>query len=229
MNTIELFSGTKSFSKVAKSLGHKTWTIDNDKELEADFTADIMNMPDSLAVNEDILWASPPCTAFSVAAIGRHWNKDRTPKSDTARLGLDLLEKTIKIISTNQILKQDLIWYIENPRGMMRKVIDDIFYKHGIKNYRRVTISYCQYGDRRMKPTDIWTNDFKWIPRKMCKPNSSCHDKQPRGYRAKKEFNCLGGGTQGLKNAKERGEIPPQLFLDIFEHMNKDIQRKLCH
>ena len=33
----------------------------------------------------------------------------------------------------------------------------------------RKTVTYCKYGDMRMKPTDIWTNDITWIPRKECK------------------------------------------------------------
>lgn len=67
-----------------------------------------------------------------------------------------------------------------------------------------------------MKPTDIFTNDFVWIPRKRCHNGDTCHDRQPRGYRAKVAFNCIGKGTQGLKDAQERGRIPRTLFEDIF-------------
>ena len=75
MKTIELFSGTKSFSKVAKSLGHETFTVDNQDVLEPDFVGDIMDwvVPIEMIGNIDILWASPPCTCFSVASIGKHW------------------------------------------------------------------------------------------------------------------------------------------------------------
>ena len=57
-----------------------------------------------------------------------------------------------------------------------------------------------------MKPTDIWTNDFDWIPRPMCKNGDKCHESAPRGSKT---------GTQGLKNAKDRGIIPPALFEEI--------------
>ena len=60
---------------------------------------------------------------------------------------------------------QGLIWYIENPRGKMRKAP-----QWSLLNHVRHTVSYCKYGDVRMKPTDIWTNDFNWTPRVMCKP-----------------------------------------------------------
>lgn len=208
MNTIELFSGTKSFSKVAEELGHDTFTIDNDYSLNPDWYMNVLEINSLLILIDkiDIIWASPPCTAFSVASIGRHWEGGKCayiPKSDTARLGLRLLEHTIKLIAESK----PTLWYIENPRGVMRKVIDEIFIRYGITNYRRVTITYCQYGDTRMKPTDIWTNDFDWQPRPMCKNGDKCHISAPRGSKT---------GTQGLKNAKDRGVIPPAVFYEIF-------------
>lgn len=63
----------------------------------------------------------------------------------------------------------------------------------------RYTITYCQYGDNRMKPTDIWTNYPNPNFKPMCKNGDSCHKKAPRGSKT---------GTQGLKNSKERSKIP---------------------
>jgi len=203
MNNIELFSGTKSFSKVANKLNYNTLTIDNNINLSPDLCEDVLNL-NIYKKKYDMLWASPPCTAFSVAAIGRNWNLDRTPKSDNAILGLKLLDKTISIIKDLEPHK----WYIENPRGMMRKIIDNIFKKYNLINYIRHTVTYCQYGDTRMKPTDIWTNDFDWKPRPACKNGMPCHISAPRGSRT---------GTQGLKNATERGIIPEALFYEIFK------------
>lgn len=215
MDTIELFSGTKSFSKVASKLGHSILTIDNDPGLSPDISMDLSISLDELWLsqkrlreNYDILWASPPCTAFSVASIGRHWTKDKDkyiPKSSGAMMGLKLLNNTINIIA----VMKPRYWYIENPRGMMRKIIDEIFERHGITDYVHKTISYCQYGDNRMKPTDIWTNDKSWIPRPICKNGDKCHISAPRGSRT---------GTQGLKNAKDRGVIPEAVFFEIFNN-----------
>ena len=155
------------------------------------------------------MWTSPPCTAFSVASMGKHWNKeDRSPKTDNAKMGLALLDKTIEVIKLNLKKNPDMVWFIENPRGMMRKVIDEVFKKHNITDYERKTVTYCQYGDKRMKPTDIWTNLKDWDSRPMCKNGSPCHEAAPRGSKT---------GTQGLKNAKDRGVIPPALFEEIFE------------
>jgi site-specific DNA-cytosine methylase len=32
----------------------------------------------------DIIWASPPCTTYSIASCGKHRNLDRTPKTKEA-------------------------------------------------------------------------------------------------------------------------------------------------
>lgn len=203
MQTIELFSGTKSFSKVAQKLGHKTLTIDNDYKLQADLIADINNLDVDTLPKPDIVWASPPCQGFSVAVIGRNWNYDRTPKTKSAENAMALVKKTLEIIDR---LKPKY-WFIENPRGMLRKMtwLSEWVSKNGGCQH---TIAYCQYGDKRQKPTDIWTNCKGWKPRPMCKPGSSCHESAPRGSRT---------GTQGLKGAVERGAIPEQVFLEIFK------------
>lgn len=205
MKTIELFSGTKSFSKVAKEFGHKTLTFDNDISLGPDVCMSVLEI--NYKLNADVLWCSPPCEAFSVAAIGKNWDKDnREPISQRAKDGIALLRKTIQIIKASE----PKYWFIENPRGMMRKVIEEIFAEEGISDYIRNTITYCQYGDTRMKPTDIWTNCSEWKPKPMCKNGMPCHESAPRGSRT---------GTQGIKGAKNRGVIPPALFREIFNEI----------
>lgn len=198
MKILELFSGTGSFSKVARELGHETFTIDFDKSFNPDLCLDISlfdisMLPDEFR-NPDIIWASPPCQKFSVASLSRNW-KDGKPTNEETKQALFLVYKTFEIIKE---LKPKY-WFIENPRGMLRKCLE----------LKPITVSYCQYGDKRMKPTDIWTNsDFKG---KLCKNGDSCHERAPRGSRT---------GTQGLKNAKDRGVIPRQLCLEIFNTLN---------
>ena len=120
MKTIELFCGTKSFSKVAAELGHETFTIDNDPIFEADLTMDIRQMwpVESRWFGLDVLWASPPCQGFSVAVIGRNWNHDGTPKTDSARTAMQLAERTLELIRW----MKPKYWLIENPRAMLRKM-----------------------------------------------------------------------------------------------------------
>ena len=199
MRTIELFSGTKSFSEVMKKHGHQTLTLDDNKSLFPDMCVDILQL--NIIPTVDILWASPPCQGFSVAVIGRNWNYDRTPKTESARTAMLLAQKTILLIEESK----PTYWFIENPRGMLRKMrwMEDFLIKNGGVQH---TISYCQYGDTRMKPTDIWTNAKWWTPRVICKNGSPCHVSAPRGSKT---------GTQGIKGAKDRGKIPSELFEEI--------------
>lgn len=196
MRTIELFAGSQSFSKVARSLGHKTFTTDID--YSQDLIKDILKLKvENLPSNIDILWASPPCTSFSVASMAKHWNYDKTPKTETARLGLEYVKKTIQLIKE----LKPRYWFIENPRGLLRKF--DI-----MQNLHRKTICYCKYGDTRMKPTDIWTNFIAWNPKPMCKNGNTDHIASPRGSKT---------GTQGLKGSYERSKVPSDLFIEIFK------------
>ncbi len=128
-NTIELFSGSCSFSNVRKEYGDYIFTIDNIKDYNPDLCIDILKLGDHDRLKDiNVLWASPPCTTFSVASIGTHWKGGSNayePKTKECEIGLKILEKTIKIIS----ITKPKYWYIENPRGVMRKVIDKLFQK----------------------------------------------------------------------------------------------------
>jgi site-specific DNA-cytosine methylase len=121
-NTIELFAGTKSFSKVSATLGHNTFTTDYEEIDGQDLVADINNLTTvDFPYTPDVLWASPPCEGFSVAAIGKNWGggyRGYVPKSDTARRSINLVEQTNRLISE---LKPKW-WFIENPRGLLRKL-----------------------------------------------------------------------------------------------------------
>jgi hypothetical protein len=107
-----------------------------------------------------------------------------------------------------------LYYFIENPVAGLRKM-------DFMQELPRYTVTYCQYGDRRMKPTDIWTNhpDPQFKP--PCKQGSPCHEAAPRGSQT---------GTQGPKNKIERAKIPEALcqhIVDICEKANVDDDGKI--
>jgi hypothetical protein len=200
---LELFAGSRSFSKVAEELGYETFSVDIKDFDNIDYVTDILDFNvDKVPFKPDVIWASPPCTYFSVASIGHHWNKNNTPKTKEAINGIKIVTKTLEIID----YFQPSYFFIENPRGKLRKL-------DFMKYLPRATVTYCQYGDNRMKPTDIWTNNLYnplfsngWKPKPICKNGDSCHIPAPRGSQT---------GTQGLKGNYERSKVPYELCKEI--------------
>lgn len=212
MNVLELFAGSRSIGKAAESLGMNVFSSDINAFEGIHYAVDIRDFDiNKVPFKPDVIWASPPCTYFSVASIGKHWNVDNTPKSDNALLGVEFVQKTIEIIKA----LEPTYWFIENPRGKLRKLdvmttLQDQLSESFFECWKvmRHTVTYCQYGDSRMKPTDIWTNCPNWIPRPMCKNGDTCHVSAPRGSQT---------GTQGLKGNYERSKIPTELCLEILQ------------
>jgi hypothetical protein len=203
MLVFDFFSGTGSSTEGFREQGDTVYTFELDPAFEATENVDIMSLTADYLLarygRPDFVWASPPCTAFSVASIGHHWQGGAgayEPKTEAARYNQEIVRHTRKLIEE---LNPRLGYLIENPRGMLRKL-------DPLAGLDRVTISYCQYGDTRQKPTDLWGEVPGWNPRPLCSPGSECHEAAPRGSRT---------GTQGLKNAKERSRIAPELSREL--------------
>lgn len=202
--TLELFCGTKSFSRVAAAHGYETFTVDIVPQHEPDLCADVLQLTaeELLAAyrRPEVMWASIPCTTFSIAGWFRHWKKIGSvyyPKSEEAKRSVELAKHTLALIRE----LQPRCWIIENPRGLLRKMP----FMQGIG--RRRTVTYCQYGDVVRKPTDIWTNFYSWQPRRMCRNGDSCHVSSPRGANA---------GVRTMKRGPiERSIVPAALCEEI--------------
>jgi hypothetical protein len=205
MNVLELFAGSRSIGKAAEKLGMNVFSSDLIEFEGINYPVSILDFDiTKVPFQPDIIWASPPCTSFSVASIGHHWTGGKgayIPKTDGARLGLQLVKKTLEIIDHFK----PTYWFMENPRGVLRKL-------PVVQGLKKNTVTYCQYGDERMKPTDIWTNSNDWVPRPMCKNGDPCHVAAPRGSRT---------GTQGRSNAYERSKIPDELCQEILKSCKK--------
>ncbi len=210
MKLLELFAGSRSIGKEAEQQGYEVFSIDINNFKDIDLVIDILKLKkDMIPFTPDVIWASPPCTYFSVASIGVHWFEDHKPKTKEALLGMEILNKTLSIFKWYP----NALYFMENPRGKMRKKVSGI---------DRTTITYCSYATDEtkvvtMKPTDIWSNHIYdmfnpngWVPRPMCfNGNKKCnHEEAPRGSIT---------GVQGLKGNYERSKIPKELCKEIIK------------
>lgn len=211
MLIFDFFAGTGSSTKAFADAGHTVISFELDPYFEATHTVDMFDITSEWLYEKygtpDFIWASPPCTAFSVASIGHHWTGGKgayVPKTEMAVKSQNLVTHVRSIIED---LNPTYGFLIENPRGVLRKL-------PAVQGLHRNTITYCSYGDGRMKPTDLWGEVLNWVPRTPCKNGDPCHVPAPRGSIT---------GTQGIKGARDRSRVPYDLGLEI---MNAIIEGK---
>jgi hypothetical protein len=206
MKVLDLFCGTKSISTAFMERGHEVYTVDWDKRFNPSLSVDIGTLT-AEQVKElcggapDIIWASPDCTTYSVAAISYH--RKQEPNGNLKAV-TEYAQKCDTINAHLIELIKELnpkYWFIENPRGAMRKMD----FMQGLPRY---TVTYCKYGDTRQKPTDIWTNHPDPNFKPPCKQGETCHVPAPRGSQT---------GTQGLLNRIEKARIPKLLCTHIVD------------
>lgn len=223
MKVLELFAGSRSIGRECDKRGWEVFSVDWQPFEDIDLAIDIEELRvEHLPFIPDMVWMSPDCTSYSIAAISHHRTQGvgtLEPKSEYAqkcdRVNKNALHLLYELIKVNPALK----FFIENPRGGMRKMD----FMQGIP---RTTVTYCSYGDTRMKPTDIWSNHLYslfnqvgWRPKQMCfNGNRNCHhEPAPRGSKT---------GTQGLKGSYERSKIPDELVREVLDSLQEQELRQ---
>jgi site-specific DNA-cytosine methylase len=209
-NILEVFAGSRSIGNKAEELKMNVFSVDWTPYDKINLVIDVENLQiNDIPFVPDLAWFSPDCTTYSIAAISTHRNGTE-PKSEYAKKCDRVNEHYLKLIKKWLEINPKMVFFIENPRGMMRKM-------PFMKGLQRVTIWYCTYGDTRAKPTDIWSNNIKsifnpngWNPRAECfNGNKKCHhESAPRGSKT---------GTQGKKGSYNRSKIPEQLCEEILK------------
>jgi len=201
MNRIlELWSGTSSGTRPWADRGYEIVTVDNDPKYNPTICKDILDV--TLEDLEefgpfDFVWASPECRTYSVANMhSGHW-LNGIAATEAARASNVRVKHTLYLLEN----LDTPFWVLENPRGMLRT-------QNFMNKYHRVTVTYCQYGDFRMKPTDLWGKFPRmWVPIPMCKRGASCHEAAPRGTK---------NGVQ-RQSREQRIVIPYALPLSLYE------------
>lgn len=200
---VEMFSGSGHISEIARSEGYQSITIDFESKFNPDICIDIQNLRRSfLPRSVDIVWASIPCTVYSILSLAHHWDKISIgyrqyyyiPKTKEAIGALRILNKTINLIKQ----MNPIYYFLENPRGALRHLSHMRFIP-----FRR-TVSYSDYGFNVYKPTDIFTNCPYFKPKEITSAVG-------------KEFKEQ---IIEIKNSYQRSLVPPDLIKELFKSIN---------
>lgn len=155
---IDIFSGSGSFSKVASSFGYEIISLDNRRRkgiCEPTLKLDILNVSSSFfkSLKPKIMWFGLPCDIWSNASGGFHLTKDFKPKTEKAKIHLEIFEKTTSIIKNTN----PNFFFIENPRGKLNKYPGLLKFLNETNSViKECTLS--SYGFPTKKPTIIITN-----------------------------------------------------------------------
>lgn len=176
MKVLELFAGTRSIGKAFEEKGHEVYSIEWDTvHPNIDWYMDISKITAQDILDRfgqpDIIWASFDCTTYSMAAIYRHRSKNPVtgnldPMTDKARTADMTNEHVMKLIRE----LDPKFYFIENPRGGMRKMS----FMQDLPIY---TVTYCFRGDTKIitkegnfaiselegKEVELLSTDGKWI------------------------------------------------------------------
>ena len=202
MKLLELFSGTKSVGKVAEQLGYEVVSLDLK---DADINIDILNWDyhQYQPKHFDVIWASPPCTEYSIA------KSTGVRKIEEAN---QIVERTLNIIE----YLNPKYYIIENPQtGLLKKQ----WFMYGMPY---IDIDYCKYGMPYRKRTRLWNNVFNWKPRPLCKKD--CNSMVGNKHKAEAQRMPSGKkqdwGDQPLFGLSDLYVIPSDLIYEIFNSIS---------
>lgn len=158
MRSIEFFAGSAGITAAFRS--HKIDAVSLDiVNLRGcsshDFLMDFLdfNYLDYPVDYFDIIYFGLPCTAFSKASGGLHFDKNFTPLTETALNSEVIVLKVFEVIS----YFSNAIWYIENPAGGLYRYLlfKKILPRLDVHVYR---MDQILFGFPTKKQTDIFTN-----------------------------------------------------------------------
>jgi hypothetical protein len=150
-----------------------------------------------------IVWMSPPCTQYSIAR-----SRAKTPRDLE---GADALVK--RALEIKDYVKPNA-WFLENPHGDARSALRLRPIMESLEQYRH-ECTYCHYGKRFRKRTDIWTNVP--ITLKRCSKTTPCPHVANGRHPMTAQSGPSAGGARGCGSAEAAYPIPPLLVEHLFE------------
>jgi hypothetical protein len=206
---LELFRGSGSvgnYLKRSKRARFEVVSLDIECKYNPTLCGDILTWDFEKAYPPqrfDIIWASPPCTEYSIA-------KTRAPRNMTHA------DKIVKRVLQIIAYFRPKVYIIENPATGYLKTRS---FMQGIPYY---DVTYCKYGYTYKKPTRLWTNLLTFKP-KFCKQDC---DMLVDG----KHIHIVGDHKKSIRPwLKHTGlplsqvySIPPRLLKSIFDAALRD-------
>lgn len=123
MKVLELFAGTRSIGKAFEARGHEVYSVEWDKRFDhIDLYADILTLTAEDVLREfgrpDVIWASPDCATFSIAAISHHRRKNpETGNLDPVSEYAKFCDRVDQHVLRLMLALSPTYWFVENPRG----------------------------------------------------------------------------------------------------------------
>ena len=207
---LELFSGTKSVSRVAESLGFETVSLDICPRHEPTICDDIRNAEVRLRALDlwepgsfDFVWASPDCRAYSRARSKSHDDPEAAMAASDG-----LVQTTLDLFEHFQAP-----FVLENPDGgrlwardVARPLLD-----HSVKT------SYCAFGYPYRKNTRLASSFLSELP--SCPGSGKCPAMVGKKHLCQAQRG--GGGTTNRYHTRdELHRIPESLVSEILRQLN---------
>ena len=229
MKVLDLFSGLCAWSAAFKDRGHQITTLDIEPKFTPDIVKDILEVKSIAELGEfDIILASPPCEAFSIAAVWlHHWKKVNgkyEPNDERAILAKSIAQHTFDLLENSKAK----FYVIENPRGFMRHVIRkpdaEINWCRYVTEAEKKELSKGFHDKRKsayFKATDLWGRLPPSFQALRCKPGNPDH-----AYAG--GHDSFHFATHGIRkdfgDASKRALIPYGLSLAMCEAAERDLR-----